>query len=398
VSARKRDGIDAAMAHREVVRRANGTDLGARDLRVLNAVISVTASWGRVGDRLSLGQVADIAYGLLPHEAKPWQRKKTRESLAKLEAEGLIERRPPAPGERGGGRYWIALVPDLTDPARSENVRADPAEGSAPDPAVGSPPETSRPRRGVTEGPAVGSGVTPPQGHQRPRRGVTPDPDFGPPTEKYSEEPPEEAAEEVRRGTAPTSSDTVDVARLARREAPPTADPDTRAADLARHVVAAHLTPDHSATLERLLHDHKPGEALAELLDNLDDELAADEIHTDPIAWAIIIREHRPHLDVLRICDATSRQTSEPWRNHLDESLALARHWHREHHAGTGTPISYDPTSCEHAHADADARGGIARPAHLDRLAHDRMDPYLAHDLPRFNPGPARPTRERSTK
>ncbi len=161
----RRDGYSvAAAAGRESLRRAAVVGLTVRQYRVLCAVVSLTALYSRLRDRVYLAQVAAFAYGV--EEAKPWMLKKTREALNELDDFGLVVHVAPKgrPNTSTGSPQYLIGVP-TTDP----------------DPGVTS--EESDPDSGASSE----QKVTPSPDQNGPRPRTETDPAPGPPTEKTSE-------------------------------------------------------------------------------------------------------------------------------------------------------------------------------------------------------------------
>lgn len=105
---------EAGAAHREVVARACQLNLSRRQWKVLSAVIARTASWSKLGDRLYLGQLASVVYGV--ERATRAQRDNVGRELTVLANERLIWRRAPKKGRPEAGSapaYLIALRPDV---------------------------------------------------------------------------------------------------------------------------------------------------------------------------------------------------------------------------------------------------------------------------------------------
>src|SRR3954451_9168566 len=64
------------------------------ELRVLNAVISLTALWSRLEDTVAVSQLAAIVYGIPPESVQGYQRDRTASALRALASRGVIGYRP----------------------------------------------------------------------------------------------------------------------------------------------------------------------------------------------------------------------------------------------------------------------------------------------------------------
>lgn len=93
-------------AAREVAEQALRAGLPNGQLRVLYAVLSLTALEGRPSVRLYLRDLVVLVYGV--DEEVPWMRSKTRAALRALADQGLIERRPPV-GRPRTPSYFVGL-------------------------------------------------------------------------------------------------------------------------------------------------------------------------------------------------------------------------------------------------------------------------------------------------
>jgi hypothetical protein len=103
--------VEVGEAQRQTLRRANHASppLRPRQLRVLNAVVSLTATWSRLSDRISTSAVADEA-GLFTKDG-PDSKLAGRElgGLAKL---GLIVYQPGSgrPSDNGRGLSHLSFI------------------------------------------------------------------------------------------------------------------------------------------------------------------------------------------------------------------------------------------------------------------------------------------------
>lgn len=174
----------AGAVGRAVLLAANCLELTGRQYRVLSAVIAFTALYSRTADRVYLAQVAAFAHGV--DHAEPWQINRTREALAELEKLGLVARRPPRgrpPAGAEGPAYWIAL--------RQPEKGPGPGPTSTPEKHL-APEVTFSPEKHLVPG----AKSTSPPGVKAPRSWREKHLACGGPTEKVSEETPEESAEE----------------------------------------------------------------------------------------------------------------------------------------------------------------------------------------------------------
>ena len=162
--------VGAALRH--LVGRAARGSLRAREYRVLLAVIGHTASWSRLADTVSLGQLED-ATGL--------DRRNIRRALGELHGHGLIDYQPGDSPK--GERRRVSMVA----------LPAPPDRGSTEPPVPGVQQAPGRPNdRGSTE-PQTGGQTGPRPGvHGAPDRGSS-EPPFREVPEEVSEKPPEDA-------------------------------------------------------------------------------------------------------------------------------------------------------------------------------------------------------------
>lgn len=141
-SARNRAGRDpypeVGAALRELTSRAASTPLRAREYRVLLAVVGVTASWSRLRDTVSVGQLED---------ATAMDRRSIRRALAELSARGLI-RYTPGDSPKGERRTVSTVaLPTPNDRGSTE----PPVTGGPPAPGTNGDRGSSGHRPGVHE-------------------------------------------------------------------------------------------------------------------------------------------------------------------------------------------------------------------------------------------------------
>lgn len=121
--------VTAATAMREVMAKACSSELNGRQHRTLLAVLSMTGCWSKLEEKLYVGQLASIVYGV--ERAERWQTDAVGRELKVLAEKGLIEREPPKSGRFGGEhgpQYRVKLATDNTShPERiTEEMRSDP--------------------------------------------------------------------------------------------------------------------------------------------------------------------------------------------------------------------------------------------------------------------------------
>ena len=186
---------EAAAAGRYVLERANalsGPDaLTTRDRKVLDAVVTFTALWSKTEDRVYLAQLAAFSFGA--DQVSPWMIKRTRESLQRLSARGLVEcsaprGRPPA----GAGPAYRIALPVPPETTLDPGVTYDP--GKHPEVEV-----TNRPESDLDPEVTSSEKRTSVLDRKGPRSWTEKDLAPGDPTEKCPEKTPEPlAADEVQ--------------------------------------------------------------------------------------------------------------------------------------------------------------------------------------------------------
>lgn len=98
---------DAGRVLRHTLSRAHALKLPVRELRVLNAVLMLTASYSKLTDTTTTREVAELAHG---RPVLGWERKKVWESLGRLDALGLVA--VTRIGKGRGARLKLQLVPE----------------------------------------------------------------------------------------------------------------------------------------------------------------------------------------------------------------------------------------------------------------------------------------------
>jgi hypothetical protein len=122
---------------RDVISRACTADpkLSGRQWRVLNAVLAFTASYSKLGDRVYLGQLASVVYGV--ERATRAQTVNVGRELAVLAERGLIERKAPRRGAKGVDPrpdYFVGIAarPDSNIDAEADRKTPALLSGRAP--------------------------------------------------------------------------------------------------------------------------------------------------------------------------------------------------------------------------------------------------------------------------
>lgn len=366
--------VDYAVAgarSRAVLFAANGSDLTVRQHRVLSAVIAFTGLYSRIGDRVYLAQIAAFAHGV--QEAAPWMVKKTRETLAELEDLDLVAKVPPRgrpPAGHAGPSYWIALGTPESDPA--PGVPFSPESDPAPGSKVTPPPDRKAPRPRVESDPGSGGES---------------DPAPGPPTEKSSEEAPEEPSEEGRRGARPARvNGTSAVGSLAARLTACATTDDlatSREAERVAELILDHFAGEDADAALQLLADAgsipRPGAVLPAL------ELVVDDDQAPAVEALYADRRFRA-LAGDRTAYAIADASPDPWTDRLPEAELVAEHFTRH-----GLPAGIVDQVLEHIAAEP-----LRRPGHAARIARDLAE-ELGIELPRLELPQARPVKRSPT-
>jgi hypothetical protein len=115
---------------RDVISRAcvANPKLSGRQWRVLSAVLALTASYSKLSDRIYLGQLASVVYGV--ERATRSQTVNVGRELAVLADRGLIDRKAPRRGAKGVDSrpdYFVGIAarPDSKiDAEADDNARA----------------------------------------------------------------------------------------------------------------------------------------------------------------------------------------------------------------------------------------------------------------------------------
>lgn len=120
---------EAGAALRLAASSACAAHLSTRQYRTLLAVLALTASWSRVEDDLSLGQIAQVHFGV--EHTERWQRRKVREDLVALEARGIITMAASGTGRPRAGAFHTYRI----DLKRAPTLGSVPPE-THPDPGA----------------------------------------------------------------------------------------------------------------------------------------------------------------------------------------------------------------------------------------------------------------------
>lgn len=96
----------AGRAMRATLTRAHALNLGARQLRVVGAVLMLTSSWSKLADTTTTREVAELAYG---RPVTGWERERVGEALTKLDALGVFA--VTRVGKGRGARIRVQLLP-----------------------------------------------------------------------------------------------------------------------------------------------------------------------------------------------------------------------------------------------------------------------------------------------
>lgn len=103
--------VTAATAARNVARAACARNLTPNQWRAFVAVVSLTAMYSKLEDRVYLGQVASFMFGV--ERAERWHKTTAGEALRALSEMGFIEREAPGVGRpwAGSGPQYLVAIP-----------------------------------------------------------------------------------------------------------------------------------------------------------------------------------------------------------------------------------------------------------------------------------------------
>lgn len=124
---------DVGQAMRATIARAATANMSSRDWRVLCGVLSMTVSWNKTSDRVSIAQVAAAALGKPVDEIAGWERDRCGQALRRLSDAGVIGY-APGRGPGAAASVWLLASEMTSRPGMSSSTetQAEPACVSDP--------------------------------------------------------------------------------------------------------------------------------------------------------------------------------------------------------------------------------------------------------------------------
>ena len=118
---------------RATIARAATANMSSRDWRVLCGVLSMTVSWNKTSDRVSIAQVAAAALGKPVDEIAGWERDRCGQALRRLSDAGVIGY-APGRGPGAAASVWLLASEMTSRPGMSSST-----ETQAEPPCVSDP-------------------------------------------------------------------------------------------------------------------------------------------------------------------------------------------------------------------------------------------------------------------